>query len=38
MISSAIGEIQRGYGIASGKTEDFRFPEGTLAMQIPYFK
>ena len=38
MISSAIGEIQNGYGVASGKTEDFRFPEGTLAMQIPYFK
>jgi hypothetical protein len=30
MISSATGEIQRGYGIASGETEDFRFPEGTF--------
>tara|TARA_B100000963_G_C22229545_1_gene495200 strand:- start:14 stop:472 length:459 start_codon:yes stop_codon:yes gene_type:complete len=38
MISFATGEIQRGYGVASGETEDFRFPEGTLAMQIPYFK
>lgn len=38
MISSANGEIQRGYGVASGNTKDSRFPKGTLAMQAPYFQ
>ena len=27
--------VSKGHGIASGKTRDPRFPEGTLALQIP---
>ncbi len=38
MVSSATGVIHRGHGVASGRTEDVRFPKGTLAMQIPYFE
>jgi hypothetical protein len=38
MISSAVGIIQPGHGVASGKNQDDRFPKGTLAMQLPFFK
>jgi len=38
MISSAVGIIQPGHGVASGKNQDDRFPKGTLDMQLPYFK
>ena len=30
--------VSKGHGVASGKTRDRRFPEGTLALQIPLFK
>lgn len=32
------GKIISGYGVASGKGKDSRYPEGTLKMQYPYFK
>lgn len=32
------GKIIPGYGVASGKGGDVRFPEGTIALQLPYFK
>lgn len=32
------GHITKGHGIASGKTEDTRYPKGTLFKQLPYFK
>ena len=32
------GRISRGHGVASGKTDDKRYPEGTLKKQLPYFK
>jgi hypothetical protein len=35
---SARAIVTRGHGIASGKTEDSRFPQGTLAMQAPFFR
>lgn len=38
MISSAVGLITRGHRIASGQHRDIRFPQGTLAMQSPFFK
>jgi hypothetical protein len=31
------GTIQKGHGVASGKSGDPRFPEGTIAMQTPFF-
>ena len=31
------GKIVTGYGVASGNAGDPRFPEGTLALQWPYF-
>jgi hypothetical protein len=31
------GVIVAGHGVASGRKEDPRFPDGTLAMQIPRF-
>lgn len=31
-------EVVRGYGIASGKNFDARFPKGTIAMQLPFLK
>ncbi|MBT3666290.1 MAG: hypothetical protein HN548_02335 [Opitutae bacterium] len=37
MINSATGFIKQGYGVASGKSNDVRFPEGTVSMQIPFF-
>ena len=36
--SSAKAIVTRGHGIASGKTLDSRFPEGTLALQVPVFR
>ena len=30
--------IIRGHGVASGQSRDSRFPEGTLRMQIPFFR
>jgi CTP-dependent riboflavin kinase len=32
------GIIKQGYGVASGKGGDSRFPQGTIAMQKPFFK
>lgn len=32
-----LGIVQRGYGVASGKGGDRRFPQGTIAMQKPFF-
>ncbi|MEM7725161.1 MAG: hypothetical protein AAF208_02160 [Cyanobacteria bacterium P01_A01_bin.45] len=31
------GIIKRGYGVASGKGGDIRFPDGTIVMQKPFF-
>jgi hypothetical protein len=31
------GIVQAGYGVASGKSSDVRFPQGTLALQKPLF-
>ena len=36
--TSAKAIITRGHGIASGKTNDARFPRGTLSMQAPFFR
>ena len=38
MINSAVGIICKGHGIASGKNSDSRFPEGTIALQYPFFE
>jgi len=32
------GKIIPGYGVASGKGQDPRYPEGTLRLQYPFFK
>ena len=32
------GVVAHGHGVASGKAGDKRFPGGTIAMQIPFFK
>jgi hypothetical protein len=32
------GLIKPGYGVASGKGGDLRFPQGTIAMQKPFFQ
>ncbi|HBE17731.1 MAG TPA: hypothetical protein DEG17_13225 [Cyanobacteria bacterium UBA11149] len=32
------GIVKQGYGVASGKSKDPRFPHGTIAMQKPFFK
>ena len=34
---SVKGKVQRGYGVASGKSGDPRFPKGTLELQKPFF-
>lgn len=31
-------EVVKGHGVASGKANDKRFPQGTIACQIPHFK
>lgn len=36
--NKVIAEVVRGYGIASGKNFDARFPKGTIAMQSSFFK
>lgn len=35
---SILAKIVKGYGVASGRAMDSRFPEGTIAMQIPHFQ
>lgn len=35
--SEVQGEIQSGYGVASGKGKDERYPEGTLKQQFKHF-
>lgn len=37
MDNQIIAKVVRGYGVASGKNFDSRFPDGTIAMQIPFF-
>ena len=32
------GTVIKGHGVASGRAGDRRFPGGTIAMQVPYFK
>ena len=32
------GEIQQGHGVASGKNAESPYPNGTIAMQAPFFK
>ena len=32
------GVVVRGHGVASGRAGDPRFPRGTIAMQIPFFR
>ncbi|MCP2732667.1 hypothetical protein [Limnofasciculus baicalensis] len=32
------GIVKQGYGVASGKSKDPRFPNGTIAMQKPFFR
>jgi hypothetical protein len=32
------GHVQKGYGVASGKSGDPRFPKGTLELQKPFFQ
>ena len=32
------GKVIAGYGVASGKGKDPRYPNGTLMLQLPYFK
>ena len=31
-------KLVKGHGVASGKTKDSRFPEGTISMQVPHFR
>ena len=38
MNNSAEGIVVQGYGIASGKHSDNRFPQGSISMQFPFFK
>ena len=35
---SITGKVISGYGVASGKGKDNRYPEGTLKLQMPFFK
>lgn len=32
------GCVKKGYGVASGRLQSPRFPDGTIAMQIPFFR
>ena len=32
------GVVKAGHGVASGQSGDLRFPEGTIAMQKPFFQ
>ncbi|HCY57272.1 MAG TPA: hypothetical protein DHU78_00255 [Opitutae bacterium] len=36
--NKVMAEVVRGYGIASGKNFDARFPKGTIAMQQPFME
>ena len=36
--NKVMAEVVRGYGIASGKNFDARFPKGTIATQSPFFE
>ena len=36
--NKVMAEVVRGYGVASGKNFDARFPKGTIAMQLPFFE
>ena len=38
MLNQIKAKIVEGYGVASGKNSDPRFPQGTLALQIPFFR
>ena len=35
---SITGKVISGYGVASGKGKDKRYPNGTLKLQMPFFK
>ncbi len=37
-MSRVYGAVVRGHGVASGRSGDPRFPGGTIAMQIPFFR
>ena len=37
-IDKISGVVVRGHGVASGRAGDPRFPDGTIAMQIPFFR
>ena len=37
-LSSVLAKLVPGFGVASGKCGDARFPSGTIAMQLPYFE
>lgn len=32
------GVVVQGYGVASGQSQDTRFPQGTIALQKPFFR
>jgi hypothetical protein len=32
------GKVKKGYGVASGKAKDPRFPKGTIEIQKPFFQ
>ena len=36
--NKVMAKVVRGYGIASGKNFDARFPKGTIAKQLPFLK
>jgi len=38
MKTTLAGKVVPGYGVASGRGEDKRYPEGTIRLQAPYFK
>lgn len=37
-MNSIEGIVITGYGVASGKGKDTRYPDGTLILQMPFFK
>ncbi|MAH27037.1 MAG: hypothetical protein CMI19_08820 [Opitutae bacterium] len=37
-LTKITAKIVPGHGIASGKKEDHRFPNGTISMQMPFFE
>ena len=37
-VQTVPGVVVKGHGVASGRAGDPRFPGGTVAMQLPYFK